>query len=269
MHWVIGDVHGMLDPLRRLIDEIDAVDAQRELIFAGDYVNRGPDSRGVIDLLLQLPNVHCVRGNHDDVFELVLSAGAEMTPGPRVMEEAINALRWFVRYGLDRTIEGYGLDELWIAETIERPALVRLRELHDTVPAAHRSFLAQLPLVFEHPDFIVMHGRWDPLLPTFDPTPLERLHRSPDLRQNVIWGRFTLEEVAADKAWDRPLFFGHTPVHEYLAHPNSLTLQPITGPRVTLLDTGCVMIPAGRLTAVCVENGRVLQVERDGEVVRP
>ena len=269
MYWVIGDVHGMLEPMRRLIDAVDSIDPDRELVFTGDFVNRGPDARGVIELLLQLPHVHCVRGNHDDVFDLVLSAGAEMTPGPRVVDEAISALRWFVRYGFDRTIEGYGFDDLWIAETVERPSIHRLQELHDAVPAAHRSFLAHLPLVFEHSDFFVVHGRWDPAISTARPTPSERLRSTPSLRQNTIWGRFTLEEIEGEKAWDRPGFFGHTPVHEYLAHPGSLTMQPITGPMITLVDTGCVMMPTGLLSAVSVGDGRLVQVDRDGELVKP
>ncbi len=42
-------------------------------MFVGAFVNRGPDSRGVIALLMSLPNARFVRGNHDDVFDQVLS----------------------------------------------------------------------------------------------------------------------------------------------------------------------------------------------------
>ncbi len=72
MHWVIGDVHGMLRPLQRLLDAVFADDAAAKLIFAGDYVNRGPDSFKVIDLLISLTNTQFVRGNHDDIFDLIL-----------------------------------------------------------------------------------------------------------------------------------------------------------------------------------------------------
>ena len=44
MRWVVGDIHGMLRPLRALVDAVTQRDAAARLLFVGDYVNRGPDS---------------------------------------------------------------------------------------------------------------------------------------------------------------------------------------------------------------------------------
>ena len=62
MNWIIGDVHGMYGPLRRLLDAVMADDPFAHFTFTGDYVNRGHDSSKVISLLLTMSNVRCVRG---------------------------------------------------------------------------------------------------------------------------------------------------------------------------------------------------------------
>lgn len=266
MHWVIGDVHGMLLPLRRLIDAVDRADTDRTFIFTGDYVNRGPESAGVIALLLTLPRCYCLCGNHDEIFDLILRAGAEAAPPVAALEDAIAAFRWFIKFGLDKTLESYGLDALWVVQASRRLNRMRLRDIYDAVPPAHRSFLAQLPLLVDYPNFFVAHGRWDPMLPSFDPTPLERIRQIPVLRQELLWGRFTVEEIDSPKQWGRTGYFGHTPVYEYGAFSASDPPVPVTGPNIVLVDTGCAMVPWGRLSAVCIEDGRVIQCDREGNI---
>lgn len=68
--WVIPDVHGHLQTLRCLIEERIALTKSDALFFLGDYIDRGPDSKGVIDYIISLQNsgyeVRCIRGNHED-----------------------------------------------------------------------------------------------------------------------------------------------------------------------------------------------------------
>lgn len=70
--WVIGDIHGCLKTLRALIEEKIQPGRKDKLIFVGDYIDRGPDSKGVISYLmeLQLMGYHIVflRGNHEDMM---------------------------------------------------------------------------------------------------------------------------------------------------------------------------------------------------------
>lgn len=80
--WVIGDIHGMYDPLRRMIDRIRSVEyfqaskrpeeaRNTTLIFIGDYIDYGPSSKQVIDLLLEIKKeFRCVFlcGNHEDMM---------------------------------------------------------------------------------------------------------------------------------------------------------------------------------------------------------
>lgn len=72
--FAIGDIHGNLSHLELLMEKIKpALDPHRDtLIFLGDYIDRGPDSKGVVDFILQLrtelPHVVCLKGNHEAMF---------------------------------------------------------------------------------------------------------------------------------------------------------------------------------------------------------
>jgi len=72
--WVIGDIHGMLDPLKRLINhiryrEVYNYEVVKKIIFIGDYIDYGPSSKEVIDLILSLPyETVCLAGNHEDLL---------------------------------------------------------------------------------------------------------------------------------------------------------------------------------------------------------
>ena len=62
MRWIVGDIHGMLKPLVTLVTAVRARDPQARFIFVGDYVNRGPDSRGVLDRLIALVSFLVAKG---------------------------------------------------------------------------------------------------------------------------------------------------------------------------------------------------------------
>lgn len=72
MDYAVGDVHGCLDKLLRLLDILNYDPAGDRLIFLGDYIDRGPDSKGVVDLLLRLQHENAnnifLMGNHEDNF---------------------------------------------------------------------------------------------------------------------------------------------------------------------------------------------------------
>lgn len=77
MLWAIGDVHGCRIALERLISDISPTENDK-LIFLGDYIDRGPDSKGVVDYLIELSKrVNCVflRGNHEQMLLDVVDNG--------------------------------------------------------------------------------------------------------------------------------------------------------------------------------------------------
>lgn len=261
MHWVIGDIHGMYLPLVTLLDEIHKRDGDAKLIFCGDYVNRGPDSRRGMDLLLSLTNARFCRGNHDDAFDLLLT-GTCFAPAAQI-SSVVTTFEHFLRYGFDQTLHSYGLDDRRIDQARRAATPLAVAQLLEVVPREHREFIHALPVVQSEKEFFVAHAKWDvdedPGVPSFA-TQLAGSHK---LRHDIIWGRYTLDEIHGPKSWNRPGFFGHTPVTTYgRADP----VVPLSGPNVTLLDTGAAVSIDGRLTAWCVEESRYVQADRDGEL---
>lgn len=104
--YVIGDIHGCLDQLEKLLKVLQAegLGANDSLIFVGDYIDRGANTKGVIDFLLALKEQYdCVFliGNHEEMFINWL--------GIKDLIGAGNGM-WFIRNGGDKTLESYGLD---------------------------------------------------------------------------------------------------------------------------------------------------------------
>src|SRR5579871_1746331 len=119
MDWVIGDVHGMLRPLSALLDAVRETDPDAHFIFVGDYVNRGPDARGVIELLLTLTNATFLRGNHDDVFDLLVNGDCYICH-PTAMNP-LEAFTWFMQFGLAETLMSYGVDWPALDALVQKP----------------------------------------------------------------------------------------------------------------------------------------------------
>jgi serine/threonine protein phosphatase 1 len=132
--YAIGDVHGRLDLLDQAIDMIDAHvgGAQFRVVFLGDYVDRGPDSCGVIERLMELQRrwpVVCLKGNHE---EMMLQA-VNQPEGGRLS-------RW-LEYGGDQTVASYGLIPEEMAERAPREHLRWLASLPKTTGDRHRIYV--------------------------------------------------------------------------------------------------------------------------------
>jgi diadenosine tetraphosphatase ApaH/serine/threonine PP2A family protein phosphatase len=261
MRWIIGDIHGMLRPLRALLASVRAADPAAQFYFVGDYVNRGPDSRGVIELLLSLPHARFVRGNHDDIFDLLLH-GKSYNPHADA-RNPVGAFTWFIRHGLRETLVSYGVDEIDIERVARRPSDDGVRSLVESVPQSHRTFLRTLPPVVEETDFFVAHAWWDPDEPDDQPSIEARLLTSAKSRHQVLWGRYTYE-LTRTKRWRRTGYFGHTPVETYPPLARKGENLPIRAPQIVLLDTGAALSMNGRLSAVSADDGQLIQVDRLG-----
>lgn len=124
----IGDIHGTLDKLQMLLADIYWDPDKDTLLFIGDYVDRGPDSAGVIDHILGLKlwseNIICLRGNHEQLF-------LDFLEGKNVQS--------FLYNGGQTTIESYGGSD-------------------GGIPQAHYDFLRSLPYYHETDEYIFVHA---------------------------------------------------------------------------------------------------------------
>lgn len=260
MRWIIGDVHGMRLALESLLAAIRQSDPSPHFYFTGDYVNRGPDSCGVLNLLTSLDNATFVRGNHDDVLDIILHGDGFVDHPQKI--DTVEAFRWFMRHGLAETLTSYGAEYEDLAYAAAHPTEKRVAEAMSIIPPQHRQFIRSLGPVHEEPDFFVMHAMWDVDEPDSDIA--ERLAQSPDYRFKILWGRYNEPQIARKKRWRRTGYFGHTPVQTY----STGEYEPLRGPQIVLLDTGAALGPSGRLSAVSAESGELVQVQRCGKVVQ-
>ncbi|MCC9602056.1 serine/threonine protein phosphatase [Stieleria sp. JC731] len=129
----IGDIHGCRLALERLIDEIQP-QPNDTIVTLGDYIDRGEDSKGVLDVLIRLAErtkVVGILGNHEEMMLEVLNHGA--------------AHHAWLRYGGVETLESYGFDG----------------DL-DFLPDSHKDFLGSLGDFYVHGEFFFTHAAYDP-----------------------------------------------------------------------------------------------------------
>src|SRR4051794_6663896 len=148
--YAIGDIHGRLDLLDRLLAMIDADDcgrgpARTELIFLGDLLDRGPDSVGVVERLMALREerpVRCLLGNHEEVFLRAVSGD-------------LRALRFLVRIGGRETLLSYGISPEQYRDVDYDELLILLQE---KVPQSHIAFLSSFDKWIEIGDYLFVHA---------------------------------------------------------------------------------------------------------------
>lgn len=150
--YVIGDVHGHLDKLKAAHERIFR-EGGRDAVIAhvGDLIDRGPDSRSVVDYLMTgqdrgRPWI-VTRGNHDRFLPQYLLQPDWVDPSLSVREH------WTLHSGLGapETLRSYGGDTALPPERL-------LSEAKRAVPPGHVAFLASLPLYFLHPLALVVHA---------------------------------------------------------------------------------------------------------------
>lgn len=160
--FVIGDIHGCAATLRRLVDGTLRPIPEDHIYLLGDLIDRGPDSKGVLDFIFELRDrgvsVSGVRGNHEEMF---LQAG----------EDHYYLGMWTANGGL-ATMESFQADG------------------PGDIPHRYREFLASLPHYILLDAFVIVHAglNFDPPSP-FDDTSAMLWTRSPFVDQLRIGGR--------------------------------------------------------------------------------
>jgi serine/threonine protein phosphatase 1 len=188
--YAVGDIHGCLDRLEMLLDEVQPDLEKDVLLFIGDYIDRGPDSRRVVDYVLRLqqkyPREHvvCLKGNHEAMF-LDFLEGRER--------------ELFLFNGGLGTLRDYWGDN-WD----------RKKEL--ILPPEHESFYRELRAYYETPDYIFVHGGLKPGVPLPE-----------QQEEDLLWIRG--EFIASMEDFGRLVIFGHTPFKSPLMMPNKIGID--------------------------------------------
>lgn len=227
--YAIGDIHGRLDLLealaRRIQADLGTSPTLAVTIFLGDYVDRGPDSAGVLDRLARgdFPTEFlALRGNHEEVMLQFLEE-------PDVLDNWRN-------YGGLETLHSYGLDV--------RPALrgAGYEEMRDSLlerlPSSHLNFLRKTSHSTTLGDYFFCHAGARPGIPLDQQSP-----------RDLLWIREEFLEFRG--AWDRVVVHGHTPVEE----------PELLASRINV-DTGA--FASSILTAVALEGSerRIISTAR-------
>lgn len=225
--YAVGDIHGCSNLLNGLMRGIDADCRRRPVIrpitvFVGDYIDRGPSSRDVLDLLLrwgQDNDTIFLRGNHETFL-------------PRFLADS-RTLEVWRQYGGLETLLSYGLKPTLNPDRSEQVRLAG--ELAKTLPDEHIDFLQSLDLVYGCGDFLFVHAGIRPGVPIHEQT-----------EDDLLWIRE--EFLAHEQPFERFVVHGHTPVSTPDLRSNRINI-----------DTGA--FATGRLTCIVIEGSAIMQLE--------
>ena len=219
--YAVGDIHGRFDLLQTLAAKIahdlkTARPAQTIEVYLGDYIDRGPSSREVIDWMMETPPLAdrriCLMGNHEDLLL-------------RAIEDSDALSNWLFNGG-DATITSY------LAGGKPRRDFATLAEVRtaffEAFPERHRAFLASLPRMVEIGGYVFVHAGIRPGRPLADQDP-----------EDLIWIREPFLRSSAD--FGKIVVHGHTP-----------SSRPETRKNRINIDTGAVF--GGALTCLVLEG---------------
>jgi serine/threonine protein phosphatase 1 len=180
----IGDVHGYRLKLEALMEKVRPT-AEDQVVFLGDLIDRGPDSRGVIDFVLdfcrQHPQTVVLRGNHEDLLL-------------RCLDEPTK-LALYLRNGGSATIQSYGGSSY-------------LNFMHP----AHLEFLRSRPLFHQAGSFLFVHAGLRPKVPLGNQEEMD-----------LLWIRH--EFLNSDFDWGPVVVTGHTPQRDPVNRAKRIVLD--------------------------------------------
>lgn len=222
--YAVGDIHGRADLLKSLIDMIEKdcedYNGDTTIIFLGDYIDRGFQSRQVLDLLLsdRLSDFHvyCLKGNHEEAMLQFLA-------------DASFGTKW-AAYGGRETLVSYGVRPPKSISNVEEWEEAQTR-LIDVLPMTHEKFLMQLLPSVRIGDYGFVHAGVKPGIP-FD------------------------RQQERDLLWIRDEFLNNSDMQDVMiVHGHTPTERPHQDHRRINVDTGAYI--SGRLTAVRLEEDTI------------
>lgn len=236
--YAIGDIHGQIHELDRALALITADGGKdAHVVFLGDYTDRGPDSRAVLDTLIEGQvtgrNWTFLKGNHDRMFEWFMAD--PLRHDPYLMVE----LYWLhYRLGGDTTLASYGVDAGGTRREMDVQADARA-----AVPQAHLDFIAGLDLMHSVGDLLFVHAGIRPMVAIADQAEVD-----------LLWIRNEFHDYTQPHS--KLIVHGHTPVEAATHYGNRVNLdtgagygKPLTA-AVFEGDQAWTLTPNGRMPLV-------------------
>jgi serine/threonine protein phosphatase 1 len=218
--YAVGDIHGRLDLLSEMLSLIEAdiasqPPARTYIVFLGDFIDRGPESAGVIERLRTYSPSFAkpifLAGNHEEVLLRVLAGDS-------------GVLGSWLKFGGAECAQSYGLDLAALQRTDELSAT---RMLRAKVPASHVRFLEGLADTFRFGDYLFVHA---------------------GIRPGIL-----LEEEKADLRWIREAFLKDDKEHGFIVvHGHTIVPEVEERKNRIGIDTGAYR--TGVLTALVIEE---------------
>jgi serine/threonine protein phosphatase 1 len=185
---IIGDIHGCFSSLTALLDRVQH--RADTIVFLGDYIDRGPDSKKVVEQVLQLkqelPHVITLMGNHEFMLLNFLDG----------LDDDL-----FLRVGGRQTLASYGL-----------PPVTTPAEAKKNIGRDHLAFFQDLPLLWENGHGIYVHAGLQP-----------GIHLSRQTGQWCLWIRD--EFIRSSCNFGKPVVFGHTIFNNPLVRKNKIGID--------------------------------------------
>jgi len=208
--WVIPDIHGCIRTLRMLIERQIVPSKQDALYFLGDYVDRGPDSKGVLDYVMQLQqdgyNVFPLRGNHEE-FMVKTYDEEKLRRNFLFFKQANKSKAQWVKHGGGDTLQSFAT---------ENPS---------DIPVHYIDWMRNLPHYAELDKFVLVHAGLN-----FD------IENPYDDTETMLWVREF--KVRSYKVGFRRIVHGHVPVSlDFI----DLTIKSPSYSFIDL-DNGCYMV---------------------------
>jgi serine/threonine protein phosphatase 1 len=245
--WAIGDIHGRLDLLEPLIESVLAdADMQRVgrkvVVFLGDYIDRGPDSRGVIQFLLSIPldreiEWRFLKGNHEETML-------------RFLDDSTVGEQW-CQYGGGATLRSFGLSVPQMRHKPETWSHLSA-DLNHKLSAKERTFLDGLELSIEIGDYFFSHAGARP-----------GRALSQQSADDLMWIRRTFLDSQVE--FERVVVHGHTP--SLKVHSDRRRLGIDTKAYESGVLTAVRLVGAGR--DLVQAHGQGSATEPAGSVAKP
>jgi serine/threonine protein phosphatase 1 len=198
--FVVGDIHGCFDKLYALMDKIPIDYARDQLIFIGDYIDRGPSSVDVVNYLVNFkelfPGTIFLKGNHEDMLQNYLDGSDRFT---------------YMLNGGQQTLDEY------------------LNRSNDPeafpIPSEHLEFFNSLRLYYQTEDYIFVHAGLRKKVPL-----------ASQKKMDLLWIRD--EFIHSNFNFGKRVIFGHTPFKEPLLESNKIGIDTgaVYGNRLTCVQ---------------------------------